>query len=79
MLNNFMEMSLENLYVDHAGIVGLQGLKISQFSPIILLLCYQISAVELTLCSKGKNAASSLQSQNVIKFTRISLPLLSSF
>ena len=71
-------MSLENLYVDHAGIVGLQGLKISQFSPI-LLLCYQISAVELTLCSKGKNAASSLQSQNVIKFTRISLPLLSSF
>ena len=50
MLNNFMEMSLENLYVDHAGIVGLQGLKISQFSPIIILLCYQIRAVELTLC-----------------------------
>ena len=43
-------MSLENLYVDHAGIVGLKGFKISQFSPIIILLCYQISAIELKLC-----------------------------
>ena len=44
-----MEMSLENLYVDHAGIVGLKGFKISQFSPIIIL-SYQISAIELKLC-----------------------------
>lgn len=73
MLNNFMEMSLENLYVDHAGIMGIKGSK-------IILLCYQISAVELKLCvPKEKNAASSLQSQNVNKFTRISLPLISSF
>ena len=80
MLNNFMEMSLENLYVDHAGIVGLKGLKIPQFSSITILLCYQISAVELKLCApKEKNAASSLHSQNVNKFTRISLPLISSF
>ena len=50
MLNNFMEMSLENLYVDHAGIVGLKGLKIPQFSPLIILLCYQISAVKVELC-----------------------------
>ena len=80
MLNNFMETSLENLYVDHAGIVGLKGLKIPQFSPTIILLCYQISAVKLKLCvPKEKNAASSLQSQNVIKFTRISLTIISSF
>ena len=65
-------MSLENLYVDHAGIMGIKGSKI--------ILCYQISAVELKLCvPKEKNAASSLQSQNVNKFTRISLPLISSF
>ena len=36
-------MSLENLYVDHAGIMGIKGSK-------IILLCYQISAIELKLC-----------------------------
>ena len=36
--------------MDHAGIVGLKGLKIPQFSPLIILLCYQISTVKVELC-----------------------------